>query len=179
MDGLSSTQAMPIDAAENPESMGDNPWFADGLRFHCTSCGKCCTGSSGSVYLSPADLERLAAFLQMTIGTFARRYTKPGGGQRVLKDAPGTHDCIFLADNTCSVYEARPTQCRTYPWWIQNVQDPESWQKTAAFCEGINHPDATLIPASEILEQCQQDLDNEADLIEQSHKMSPRPLGEG
>ncbi|MPZ48856.1 MAG: YkgJ family cysteine cluster protein [Dehalococcoidia bacterium] len=137
-------------------------WFEGGLRFQCTSCGKCCTGSSGSVQVSTADLERLANFFELPAGTFARRYTRVTKGRRALIDGPGSHDCVFLTGKTCSVYEARPTQCRTYPWWIRNIRDPESWQEAGEVCEGINHPEAPVIPASEILEQCRTDLENEA-----------------
>jgi Fe-S-cluster containining protein len=130
-------------------------WFAGGLRFKCTSCGKCCTGTgaSGSVQLSQADLQRLAGFFKLPVGRFVRQYTRSIKGRRVLNDRPDSHDCVFLAGKTCTVYEARPTQCRTYPWWAANLQDRESWQAAAAFCEGIDHPDAVLVAEAEILEQ--------------------------
>jgi uncharacterized protein len=140
------------------------PWYEGGLRFKCTGCGACCTGSSGSVYVSQVDLERLARFLQMQPGTFARRYTRLIKGRRVLIDKPDSHDCVFLTDKTCSVYEARPTQCRTYPWWISNMRDRQSWQEAAETCEGIDHPSAPLVPASAILQECLVDLENESNL---------------
>jgi Fe-S-cluster containining protein len=138
------------------------PWFDAGLRFKCTGCGRCCTGSTGSVYVSSADIERLARFLRLPAGRFVRRYTRVNKGRRVLVDAPGSGDCVFLRDKACSVYEARPTQCRTFPWWLTNLQDGESWAEAARTCEGINYPDAALVPASEILEQLQLDVDNES-----------------
>ena len=138
------------------------PWFAEGLRFRCTGCGKCCTGPSRSVYLSQADIVRLAEFFGMPAGRFVRRYTGIVKGCRVLGDTPGGGECIFLKDKACSAYEARPTQCRTYPWWAQNLQDEETWQEAAAFCEGIDHPTAPLIPAEDIAEQYRLDEANEA-----------------
>ena len=71
---------------------------------------------------------------------------------------------MFLAGRTCTVYDARPTQCRTYPWWISNLRDRESWEEAAELCEGINHPSAPVIPSSEILEQCMIDVENDATL---------------
>ena len=141
----------------------EDPWFAAGLRFQCTGCGKCCTGASGSVYLSPADIERLARFLGLAPGRFVRRYTRLHRGRRVLIDSPDVADCVFLKDRACSVYEGRPAQCRTYPWWLANIQDKESWGEAAALCEGIDHPDAPLVPAGEILEQARLDQENESD----------------
>jgi uncharacterized protein len=153
---------MALDA--DLSELSGEPWYEGGLRFKCTGCGACCTGSSGSVYLSSLDLERLASFLQLRPGTFARRYTRLIKGYRVLIDKPDSHDCIFLTDKTCSVYDARPTQCRTYPWWIGNIRDRQSWAEAAETCEGIDHPSAPLVPASEILQECLVDLENESNL---------------
>lgn len=49
--------------------------------------------------------------------------------------SPSARRCVFLAaDDTCSVYEHRPSMCRTH-----QVLD------TAAFCDTLNHPgDAVL-----------------------------------
>lgn len=144
--------------------VSEAPWFAAGLRFKCTECGKCCTGSAGSVYLSQADIVRLAAHLEIPPGRFVRHYTRVNKGHRILADRPGSDECVFLRDKTCTVYEARPTQCRTYPWWLANIQDPQSWQETAAVCEGIDHPTAPFISLGEIVEQVLLDQENESHL---------------
>ena len=141
----------------------DDHWFGAGLRFKCTGCGACCTGSSGAVYVSKADVERLATHLRLPVGTFVRRYTRMSKGRRVLIDSTGSGDCIFLRNRACSVYDARPTQCRTYPWWLRNMRDRQSWDEAAASCEGIDHPSAPQVPSLEILEQSRLDLENERD----------------
>ena len=150
-----------MDFNEGAAESSEGRWFEGGLRFKCTGCGKCCTGSSGSVYLSPVDLERLAKFFQLPTGSFARKYTRVIKGRRALIDGAGSHDCVFLSGTACSVYEARPTQCRAYPWWLSNIRDRQSWEEAAKVCEGIDHPSAPIVPASEILEQCRMDLENE------------------
>jgi Fe-S-cluster containining protein len=136
------------------------PWFDDGLKFKCTGCGKCCTGSPGYVFLSRMDLDRLANHFQLTPEAFAQKYTRLVDGQYALLDRANSHDCVFLQDKKCTVYDARPTQCRTYPWWIHNLRDPSDWEEAAERCEGINHPDATLVPSLIIQEQCLTYLDN-------------------
>ncbi|MES2274096.1 MAG: YkgJ family cysteine cluster protein [Chlamydiota bacterium] len=136
------------------------PWFADGLRFGCTGCGKCCTGSPGYVYLSLQDLERFSAHFKITQEEFMKKYTRFVDDQYALLDKPGSDDCLFLQNNQCTVYEARPTQCRTFPWWIHNLRGPEDWEEASKRCEGINHPDAPLIPSLVIQEQCLTYLDN-------------------
>lgn len=35
---------------------------------------------------------------------------------------------------------ARPTQCRTFPWWPQNLISDYDWQLAARECEGITLP---------------------------------------
>ena len=135
-------------------------WFAEGLKFKCTGCGKCCTGSPGYVFLSRSDLDRLADHFQLSSAAFARKYTRIVDGQWALLDRKGSADCIFLRDNKCSAYEARPTQCRTYPWWIHNLREKSDWEEEAKHCEGINHVDAPEIPAVVIQEQCLTYLDN-------------------
>ncbi len=151
-----------MDLSDSSKQSPDEHWFAGGLRFRCTGCGKCCTGSSGSVYLSKPDLERLANFFRLPVGAFARKYTRVSKGRRVLVDGPASRDCVFLTAGTCGVYEARPTQCRTYPWWLSNIRDQESWEAAAEVCEGINHPSAPLISPTEIFEQSQMDRENES-----------------
>lgn len=136
------------------------PWFDDGLKFKCTGCGKCCTGAPGYVYLSQTDLENLSKRLKLSPQDFAVRYTRLVDGQYALLDRPFTSDCIFLENKKCTVYESRPTQCRTYPWWLQNLKNPEDWESAKEKCEGIDHPDAPTIPSLQIQEQCLTHLDN-------------------
>jgi Fe-S-cluster containining protein len=142
------------------ETSEDEPWFQEGLRFQCTGCGKCCTGSPGYVFLSHFDLERLAAHFSLSLEEFAKKYTRLIDGQYALLDRLGSEDCIFLEQNRCTVYEARPIQCQTFPWWIHNLREPEDWKEAENRCEGINHPEAPLVPSLEIQAQCLTYLDN-------------------
>lgn len=147
------------------EEIAAPPWFEDGLRFKCTACGHCCTGSPGYVFLSRSDIERLAAHFSMKEEDFMRQKVRYVDEQYALLDRPGSNDCIFLENHKCTAYEARPVQCRTFPWWIQNLRDPKDWEEAAKHCEGINHPDAPIVPSERIQEQCLTYLDN---LIQQN-----------
>jgi Fe-S-cluster containining protein len=147
--------------AEALQALEEKPWFAGGLRFTCTGCGKCCTGPADSIYLSRRDVSRLSKALRLPVDTFIRDYTRLSEGRRVLLDKPSSADCVFLSGTACSVYDGRPTQCRTYPFWLTNILEPEDWTAAAELCEGINHPDAPLLSPAEILEQCRSDLENE------------------
>ena len=139
----------------------EEPWFVDGLRFKCTGCGQCCTGSPGYVYLSHQDLDRLSNHFGLTEQEFTQKYTRYiDGGYALLEDEAKSYDCVFFKDKKCTVYEARPTQCRTFPWWIHHLREPNDWEAAAKRCEGINHPEAPLVPSLEIQEQCLTYLDN-------------------
>lgn len=136
------------------------PWFSEGLKFKCTGCGQCCTGSPGYVYLSNGDLERLSNHFGLTEEEFKKKYTRYVDGDYALLDEASSYDCVFLKDKKCTVYEARPVQCRTFPWWIHHLRDSNDWEEASKRCEGINHPEAPIIPSLIIEEQCLTYLDN-------------------
>lgn len=114
-------------------------WFAAGLRFECRpDCGACCTthDSYAFVYLEGDDFDRLVAFLGIDEEAFIREFTDLDDGRLILRmDRP---DCPFLEGTRCSVYPARPTQCRTFPFWKELLESAESWRRLAAFCPGID-----------------------------------------
>jgi len=147
------------------DPLGKSPWFEKGLRFQCTGCGKCCTGPSGYVFLSARDLEQLADHFSLSLDQFSKQYTRLVDGKYALLDQPRSDACIFLKEKRCTVYDARPTQCRTFPWWLQNLQTAEDWQEAALHCEGINASDAPVVPKLTIQQECLTHLDN---LIEQN-----------
>lgn len=114
-------------------------WYAAGLRFECQpDCGNCCInhGSYAYVYLDRDDLLRLARHLRLSRREFERRYTTLDSGHRVLRmDRPA---CPFLDGSRCSVYAARPTQCRTFPFWPSNLTSRAAWSRLRSFCPGID-----------------------------------------
>ena len=89
--------------------------------FRCSGCGECCRWT-GAVLLEGFDLPRLAAHLGLTEQEFIDRHTRLAPNRRqlaLLDQADGS--CAFLKGAQCSVYEARPEQCRTFPfaWSVQ------------------------------------------------------------
>jgi len=114
-------------------------WYSEGLRFECQpDCGACCIDHEdyAYVYLERDDIERLAEFLKLTRKEFLERHTTLDDGFRVLKmDQP---DCPFLEGTCCSVHPARPTQCRTFPFWEENLTSRAAWKKLCGFCPGID-----------------------------------------
>jgi len=118
-------------------STDDQPWYADGLRFDCTGCGDCCTGAPGYVWINQAEIEAMAARLQMDVEQFERQYVRRIGVRRSLIEL-ANYDCVFLDPQTrkCKVYQQRPRQCRTWPFWNSNIKTPQSWEATCEVCPG-------------------------------------------
>ncbi len=125
-------------------------WYKDGLRFTCTQCGKCCTGRPGYVFVSQEEMEAMAKLLNMSVSLFKRKYIKTRGNKLLLVEKKN-HDCVFLQDKKCTVYQARPKQCQTYPWWPENLNSKESWDLAAKECEGISDS-ASLVPYTQIVQ---------------------------
>ncbi len=109
----------------------------EGLRFQCQGSGKCCVsrGGYGFVYFSLKDRRRMALHLGISTRTFTRQYCAKTEGFFHLKSLDGP--CVFLEGKQCAAYEARPTQCRTWPFWAENMK-AKAWAKeVAAFCPGV------------------------------------------
>ncbi|MGP1308736.1 MAG: YkgJ family cysteine cluster protein [Phycisphaerales bacterium] len=130
-------------------------WYADGLRFECTQCGACCTGAPGYVAVSEAEAKAMARELGMTHEEFDRRYTRKMGHGRSLREVQSErgNDCVFLDFDArglaiCKVYKARPLQCRTFPWWPENLKSQAAWTRTGRGCEGIGRGD--FVPVEKI-----------------------------
>ncbi|MDR2540041.1 MAG: YkgJ family cysteine cluster protein [Chlamydiales bacterium] len=128
-------------------------WYKQGLRFHCTGCGKCCTGSPGYVWVSDREVEEISQFLQISFEECIKKYTRKVERRLSLLENDLSYDCIFLKDKSCQIYSIRPKQCRKFPWWSENLKTKKDWEEEATRCEGINHADAPLISFREIEKQ--------------------------
>jgi Fe-S-cluster containining protein len=119
-----------------PRKPADSPWYREGLAFACTRCGACCTGAPGYVWVSVEEIEQLARHRGQAVEEFSRQFVRRVGDHYSLIERPGG-DCIFWdAQAGCTVYEARPVQCRTWPFWPENVETPEDWEHITRICPG-------------------------------------------
>lgn len=110
--------------------------MAEALRFECQpGCTECCT-QRGFVYLTEADLARVAGFLGMTPVAFERRYVYRTS-KRLRLRVPRDAQCHFLREGGCSIHSVKPTQCRIFPFWPELVESRREWKKTARYCPGM------------------------------------------
>jgi Fe-S-cluster containining protein len=82
---------------------------------------------------------RAAGLLELSPAEFRRRFRlRLEDGVHAL-DPGSDSPCTFYDDETgCAIYEARPTQCRTWPFWPEVVNRKRSWERAARDCEGMD-----------------------------------------
>jgi len=87
-------------------------------------------------------MEFIAAHLKISTDLLRQKYMKRFGLRTTIVEHPITRDCIFLrtieGKKRCVIYPVRPKQCRTWPFWSENLAGPNAWNKAAIKCPGIN-----------------------------------------
>lgn len=115
------------------------PWYANGLRFECTACGKCCVNHGDGfnyVYSTREERRAIAKQLGISLASFDRDYCEKVGAH--LSFISEDNACVFLEDGKCSIYEHRPSQCRSFPFWPELVASEDTWEEdVASFCPGV------------------------------------------
>jgi Fe-S-cluster containining protein len=117
------------------------PFYSQGLRFSCTQCSYCCRNEPGYVFLSEKDLSALLIKTSMTKEEFIESYCKIadfGFEKKISIREKPNNDCIFWEDGGCQVYEARPLQCRSYPFWSMIIESKTAWENEKRFCPGLD-----------------------------------------
>ena len=86
-------------------------------KIDCLECANCCRNFSPR--FKQPDIKRIAKTLGMKEGQLVAEYlTIDTDGDFVVKHSP----CPFLADdNTCNIYDDRPSDCRRYPYTDEDV----------------------------------------------------------
>ncbi len=134
------------DAPSSGEREGELTW-----RFQCRRSGRCCQVRGGVAWVSEEEQVAIAEFKQVTYeefhATHVRELPDPATGQirQALRDRADGACCLLDGANECSVYEARPTQCRDFPFWDSVTGDPHGFERARAVCPGIEAvPSETL-----------------------------------
>ncbi len=116
-------------------------FYKNGLRFECQRCSACCRHEPGYVFLSGKDLEALSENFKISKKEFLKKYCRKidiGGFSRISLNEKRNYDCIFWEKGGCKVYNARPLQCRTYPFWRPYMESEEDWNSLESSCPGVN-----------------------------------------
>ena len=128
-------QQAPVSGKRQGEKQ--KPWYSEGLRFECTQCGACCSGEPGYVWVDEAEIAAMADEMNMSVESFEHKFVRNLGYDKSLVEYPDG-DCILLDPETrkCTVYESRPIQCRTWPFWDSTIRKKKDWKETCLVCPG-------------------------------------------
>lgn len=149
------------------KNKSQNEWWSEGVRFQCQGSGNCCVSRDeyGFVFLTLEDRRRFAQHFKISTTEFTKKYCTKLKGLFHLTEDPKDPNCMFLKNKKCSVYQARPTQCRTWPFWPE-VMNPKTWKKeVASFCPGVGK--GPLISPEKIKSSLSEQEKSENELLKQ------------
>lgn len=105
----------------------------------CETCeGKCCRGESGFIWVDSHELHAIALLLGMNDIDFMQKYIHRIGNRLSLNERTVGRQtvCVFfdMEERKCTIYSARPNQCRRFPFWEYYRERGEELMKE---CPGI------------------------------------------
>lgn len=103
--------------------------------FECRQCGECCRGFGGT-YVTEADIQKIAQFLDMKPADFRREHCAPSGSRYVLAQGPDEF-CRFVRNKMCGIHPVKPRMCRNWPYLDAVLTDPGNWFAMARACPGM------------------------------------------
>lgn len=108
------------------------------MNFSCKICGNCCRGEPGYVWVTDEEISAIASVLGQEVREFKEQHVRKKSGYFCLKER-ANGDCVMLCPQTlrCTVYEVRPQQCRTFPFWDELMSSKNMWEKYAEKCPGM------------------------------------------
>lgn len=107
-------------------------------HFKCQQSGRCCT-CPGIVYVSKNEQLAMSQSKGMPLFEFQREYVITQNGHDAIATPRFRTRCFLDADNKCTVYEARPAQCKTYPNWPEIWEDKARIKREIQNCKGLQY----------------------------------------
>jgi len=105
-----------------------------GFYYTCIRCGECCC-RPGSVFFTAEEMKKAAAMLGTTVKSFKHKYVTDKLVD-VFELYTESSCPFYIEEEGCSIYEARPLQCKTYPFWKNNFTSQEALEKLHDECPG-------------------------------------------
>lgn len=103
--------------------------YPTNILFHCNKCGLCCGDTkqkSRCILLLESEATDISNQTHQPKQYFATEIkNKVPYLYEMKKNSQGK--CLFLEDNSCSIYEHRPLICRFYPFELKFSQDKENY----------------------------------------------------
>lgn len=90
------------------------------------------------MWLEEEDIDIISRHIGLSREMFLSIYTLSIDGRVTLRDLPEDNwNCVMLKEGLCSIYEVRPMQCRTFPFWSSNLRSKSDWEAAGKGCPGI------------------------------------------
>jgi len=128
-------------------------WEREPLRFECQpDCFKCCS-KPGIVYFDQAAIKSASKIIKVSTESFKKKFLRLDNGNWIHKVETGK-PCSFLTTEGCAIHSGKPLQCRSYPFWHENMTSRSMWKLVGAFCPGIDvGPNIALASVQKFLDQ--------------------------
>ena len=128
-------------------------WEKEAPRFECQpDCFKCCA-KPGIVYFDKKSIENASKITKLSPAQFRKEFLKRNDGQWV-HEVEDRNPCAFLTPEGCSIHFGKPIQCRSYPFWSENMTSKAMWKLVGGFCPGIGSgPHIAVTTIRNFLEQ--------------------------
>ncbi|WP_300667708.1 YkgJ family cysteine cluster protein [Desulfoluna sp.] len=139
--------------------------------FQCTQCGECCTGFGGN-YMTPEDVDRIAAFVGVSRERFLEDYCQMVDGLPVIAVGEDGR-CVFFRGN-CTIHEVKPRMCRAWPFIDAVARVPSNWELMAGACPGIQ----TGFPLEEVRRIVRLEIDKLDKARNEKGSISPHLRGQ-
>lgn len=96
----------------------------------CKTCsGICCNGETGFIWVNRKEIKAIATFLGLETEAFIKTHLRKSGYRYSLKEfkTGDNYACMFFSSEKkgCTIYDVRPEQCRTYPFWPFFKENPQ------------------------------------------------------
>ena len=98
-------------------------------EFVCQRCNECCR-QPGYVYMSEEECADAAKFLNKSIYDFMDECCDVVDKRRIVLKKLSDETCIFLKDGGCMIHEAKPSQCKAFPYIWRT-------ERSFQYCEGL------------------------------------------
>jgi Fe-S-cluster containining protein len=114
--------------------------YPTAVHFQCTKCGICCGDTKQKtrhILLLKTETEQIATATSQPTSQFTTKIKKKAPYSYEMKKTKDGK-CIFLKNNRCTIYAARPLICRFYPFELKITHSGKHTFLYTTECPGIN-----------------------------------------
>jgi uncharacterized protein len=107
----------------------------------------------GLVYMTDEELARIAKHLDLSVMRFKKKYDvrrENDEGEWYIDALDGKGCPLLSEERRCMVHPVKPTQCATFPFWPEMLDDAGEWEAAKSFCPGLDAPEGELYAKSRI-----------------------------